>query len=184
MRPRAAADALAILEGLRGEFDQSALDPALVETWARNGLRVVRVQARSREAVASTVEHLTLHYQVRHLDTPERAELHKLQLLKDELGELSQQDEKKFNSLKRAAERPIGYVDSAVMLNAKLRPGATLLHVVAMTRALGEQLSPKDVQPEVFRWTDGSQSHVTCEFLGGKLRTWRLERPAAEEPSA
>jgi len=45
MRPRASADAQAILEGLRGEFDQSLLDPALVETWARNGLRVVRVPA-------------------------------------------------------------------------------------------------------------------------------------------
>ena len=31
--------------------------------------------------------------------------------------------------LKRAAERPIGYVASAVMLNAKLKPGVTLLHV-------------------------------------------------------
>lgn len=45
MRPRAVADAQAILESLRGEFDQSALDPAIVETWARNGLRVVRVPA-------------------------------------------------------------------------------------------------------------------------------------------
>lgn len=27
---------------------------------------------------------------MRHLDTPERAELHKLQMLKEELGELSQ----------------------------------------------------------------------------------------------
>ena len=44
---------------------------------------------------------------MRHLDTPERAELQKLQLLKDELGELSQADEKKFNALKRAAEREI-----------------------------------------------------------------------------
>ena len=33
--------------------------------------------------------------------------------------------------LKRAADRPIGYVDSAVMLNAKLKPGVNLLHVVA-----------------------------------------------------
>jgi len=82
--------------------------------------------------------------------------------------------------LKRAAERPVGYVDSAVMLNAKLRPGVTLLHVVAMTRALGEQLSDRDVQPEVFRWTDNSRSHVTCEFAGGKLRSWRLERPSAD----
>ncbi|HYF18347.1 MAG TPA: glycerate kinase, partial [Ramlibacter sp.] len=79
--------------------------------------------------------------------------------------------------LKKAADRPIGYVGSAVMLNAKLRAGVTLLHVVAMTRALGEQLSAKDQQPEVFRWTDGTQSHVTCEFVNGKLAKWSLFRP-------
>ena len=86
--------------------------------------------------------------------------------------------------LKRAAERPIGYVDSAVMLNAKLRAGFTLLHVVAMTRALGQQLSDKDMQPEVYRWTDNSRSHVTCEFAGGKLCTWTLQRPQGDEPAA
>lgn len=37
----------------------------LAERIAQTGLRVVRLQARSREAVATTVEHLTLHYQVR-----------------------------------------------------------------------------------------------------------------------
>ena len=79
--------------------------------------------------------------------------------------------------LKRAANRPIGYVDSAVMLNAKLKPGATLMHVVAMTKALGELRSEKDRQPEVYRWTDGSESHVTCEFMGGKLVKWQLVRP-------
>ena len=80
--------------------------------------------------------------------------------------------------LKRAANRPVGYVDSAVMLNAKLQSGATLLHVVAMTRSLGELLSPKDTQPERFRWTDASQSHVTCEFVAGRLKAWELHRPA------
>jgi len=79
--------------------------------------------------------------------------------------------------LKRAADRPVGYVGSAVMLNAKLRPGFTLLHVVAMTRALGELISVKDQQPELFRWTDGTQSVVTCEFVGGKLVKWELVRP-------
>ena len=83
--------------------------------------------------------------------------------------------------LKRAADRPIGYVGSAVMLNAKLKPGATLLHVVAMTKALGELLSPKDEQPEIYRWTDGSQSHVTCEFMNGKLKKWTLLRPEQPE---
>ena len=79
--------------------------------------------------------------------------------------------------LKRAAKRPIGYLDSAVMLNAKLKAGVTLLHVVAMTRALGERRSVKDQQPELYRWTDGTESHVTCEFMGGRLVKWELVRP-------
>ena len=83
--------------------------------------------------------------------------------------------------LKRAANRPIGTVASAVMLNAKLRPGVTLLHVVALTRALGELRSPKDSQPEIYRWCDNSQSHVTCEFTGGKLGKWELWRPDVPE---
>ena len=79
--------------------------------------------------------------------------------------------------LKRTADRPIGYVASAVMLNAKLQKGKTLMHVIAMTKALGELLSVKDAQPEVFRWTDGTKSHVTCTFLNGKLQNWELFRP-------
>lgn len=86
--------------------------------------------------------------------------------------------------LKRAANRPVGHVDSAVMLNAKLQKGATLLHVVAMTRSLGALLTPKDTQPEQFRWTDGTQSHVTCLFVGGKLQQWELFRPAATDSPA
>ena len=79
--------------------------------------------------------------------------------------------------LQRAADRPVGHCDSAVMLNARLRPGVNLLHVVALTRALGEPLSDKDSQPEVFRWSDNSGSHVTCEFRNGKLVKWELFRP-------
>ncbi len=83
----------------------------------------------------------------------------------------------------RAGKRPIGYVGSAVMLNAKLKPGSTLLHVIAQTQALGELLSPKDQQPEMYRWTDGGRSHVTCEFNGGKLVKWALVRPEPEAPN-
>jgi len=79
--------------------------------------------------------------------------------------------------LKRAANRPIGYVASAVMLNAKLQPGATLLHVIARTQSLGSPLSPKDAQPECYRWTDGSDSYVDAEFVDGKLKKWTLVRP-------
>lgn len=82
--------------------------------------------------------------------------------------------------MKRAAQRPIGYVDSAVMLNAKLRAGLTLLHVVGLTRALGQLRSPEGQQPEVYRWSDAGGSWVEAEFAGGQLQRWRMERPVAE----
>ncbi len=86
-----------------------------------------------------------------------------------------------MNVLQKARNNPIGYVGSAVMLNAKLKPGVNLMHLVAMTRALGEQLSAEGQQPEVYRWTDGTQSHVTCEFVNGRLARWELVRPAPQE---
>ena len=80
--------------------------------------------------------------------------------------------------MKRAADRPIGYVGSAVMLNARLKPRMPLLNVIGLTRSLGERLSADGVEPEVYRWRDPGDSHVTAEFEGGRLARWRLERPA------
>lgn len=80
--------------------------------------------------------------------------------------------------LKRAANRPVGYVDSAVMLNARLKPGMTLMHVIAMTRSLGELRTDKDAQPEVFRWKDNTDSFVDATFVGGKLSHHEMTRPA------
>ena len=86
--------------------------------------------------------------------------------------------------MKRAADRPVGYVGSAVMLNAKLKPSKSLLHVIAMTRSLGQTLSPQGAEPEVYRWTDPGGSHVTADFEGGKLVRWRLERPDVQSDEA
>ena len=83
--------------------------------------------------------------------------------------------------LKRAANSPLGYADSAVMLQAKLKPKMTLMHVVAMTRSLGEQVSPPGAQPEQFRWTDPSDASVICDFLHGKLVRWEFRRPVAAD---
>ena len=85
-----------------------------------------------------------------------------------------------MNVMKKAANRPMGYVGSAVMLNARLKPGVNMMHVMAMTQSLGERLSAENAQPEVYRWMDGTQSHVTCEFANGRLQKWTLERPQAE----
>jgi hypothetical protein len=86
--------------------------------------------------------------------------------------------------LKQAADRPVGHVGSAVMLNAKLQAGMPLLKVLALTRALGEMRSAPDAQPEVFRWGDTSGSHVTCEFVNGRLTTWQMVRPDPESPTS
>lgn len=79
----------------------------LAEKLHKTGLKVVRLSAKSREAVASSVDFLTLHHQVRHLDTPDHQDLQKLLALKDELGELSHSDEKRFKQLQTSTEREL-----------------------------------------------------------------------------
>lgn len=86
--------------------------------------------------------------------------------------------------LRRASNHPLGWVASAVMLNAKLKPGDTLLHAMALTRSVGLKVSPEGQQPEVFRWTDNSHSHVEASFHNGRLTEWKLHRPTpADEPA-
>jgi hypothetical protein len=43
-------------------------------------------------------------------------------------------------------------------------------------------LTEKDAQPEIYTWTDTSQSVVTCTFVGGKLTEWTLQRPEQGSP--
>ena len=82
--------------------------------------------------------------------------------------------------MKRAADRPVGWVASAVMLNAKLKPGVNLMHVIALTRSLGERLSAEGEEPERYRWTDNGDSSVTVTLQGGRVTAWELHRPPAE----
>jgi regulator of nonsense transcripts 1 len=74
----------------------------LTEKIHRTGLKVVRLCAKSREAIDSPVSFLALHNQIRNLDA--EPELKKLQQLKDETGELSSADEKRYRTLKRKCE--------------------------------------------------------------------------------
>ena len=80
--------------------------------------------------------------------------------------------------MSRAANRPVGHVGSAVMFNAKLKKGVNLMHVIAMTKSLGERLSEENAQPEIFKWTDTGDSFVVCTFKDGKLTSWEMSRPA------
>lgn len=69
------------------------------------GLKVVRLTAKSREDVETSVDFLSLHSQVHLNDT--NIELTRLLRLKAEVGELSGQDEKIIRRLTKAAEREI-----------------------------------------------------------------------------
>jgi len=69
------------------------------------GLKVVRVCAKSREALDTPVAHLALHNQIKNMEGS--GEMQKLQLLKEETGELSSNDEKRYRILRKQAEKEL-----------------------------------------------------------------------------
>jgi regulator of nonsense transcripts 1 len=80
----------------------------LAEKIHSTGLRVVRVAAKSREALGnSPVEFLTLHEQTKVFAQASNSELAKLYALREAAGELSGKDEARFRALKRTAERQL-----------------------------------------------------------------------------
>lgn len=80
--------------------------------------------------------------------------------------------------MKNAAASPIGHVDSAVMLNAKLRAGMQMLQVVTLTRSLGQRIDEGAAAgAEVFAWTDAGDAQVRVTFHGGRCQSWALQRP-------
>ncbi|MEO8156096.1 MAG: hypothetical protein ABI605_23770 [Rhizobacter sp.] len=82
-----------------------------------------------------------------------------------------------MRAVKNAASAPKGRVASAVMLNAKLRVGMTLMQVIALTESLGDRVSEI---PETWAWLDDGECRVTLVFAGAKLQSWQLTRPEHE----
>jgi hypothetical protein len=82
--------------------------------------------------------------------------------------------------MKNASGAPVGHIESAVMFNAKLRPGMTLIQVVTQTKSLGQHLSDT---PETWAWTDEGGSGVTLVFEATKLSRWTLTRPEETPPA-
>ncbi|KAH0486109.1 MAG: uncharacterized protein KVP18_001947 [Porospora cf. gigantea A] len=82
----------------------------LSEMINRTGLKVVRVYAKGRESIASSVDFLALHKQLDQLASsgdPRWSDLANLFKLKQEYGELSQTDEQKLTNVRKAAEYEI-----------------------------------------------------------------------------
>jgi len=77
--------------------------------------------------------------------------------------------------MRNAGSAPVGHVDSAVMLNAKLREGLQMLQVLALTKSLGRRV---DSDREIDEWADEGGSKVVVTFTNGRCQRWQLERPA------
>ena len=76
--------------------------------------------------------------------------------------------------MRNAAKAPVGRIPSAVMLQARLKPGLSMMKVVGLTRSLGQKLAEGD---DVWRWEDEGGAAVVLHFDQGKLARWVLERP-------
>jgi hypothetical protein len=84
--------------------------------------------------------------------------------------------------MKNAGHAPIGKVPSAVMLNAKLKPGMTMIEIVGITRSLGLEQPPKS---DTWTWADEGGSAVTARLdPAGRLLSWHLSRPETTDLSA
>ncbi|HTP71572.1 MAG TPA: hypothetical protein VML58_05075 [Burkholderiaceae bacterium] len=78
--------------------------------------------------------------------------------------------------LRNAGRAPLGHIDNAVMLNARLHAGQRLPQILTLTRSLGVKHGDNGGEPEVFEWRDAGGDAVRIELVGGKLARWRLLR--------
>lgn len=76
--------------------------------------------------------------------------------------------------MKAATDAPIGHIESAVMMNAKLAVGMKMSDLIPLTRSLGKKLTNS---PETYGWIDAGGVRVEVVLEGGKVARWTLLRP-------
>lgn len=82
--------------------------------------------------------------------------------------------------LRVAGQAPVGHVQSAAMLNARLQAGLRLPQILALTRSLGSKIAD---DPETFEWRDAGGDVVRVELREGRLARWTLQRGATDPPA-
>ena len=75
--------------------------------------------------------------------------------------------------MRNAGEAPVGRVPNAVMFQAGLARGMTMLQVLARTKSLGRKV---EGSVDDWRWSDDGGASVVLRFERGRLRAWQLER--------
>jgi hypothetical protein len=79
--------------------------------------------------------------------------------------------------LQRAGAAPVGRVANAVMFQARLQAGMTLLQVLPLAGSLGRKLSDA---PETFAWQDAAGDTVHVLLQQGRVQSWQLLRAGAD----
>jgi hypothetical protein len=79
-----------------------------------------------------------------------------------------------MRAMRVAGQSPVGTVASAVMLQARLRPGLRLMDIIVLTRSLGRKVAD---EPETFEWCDGGGACVRVTLRHGRCSGWQLQRP-------
>jgi hypothetical protein len=79
--------------------------------------------------------------------------------------------------LRLAGQAPMGRIDSAVMMGARLGTGMTMMQVLPLARSLGEVVG--DPQAETWCWRDAGGDRVELRFVRGRLVQWALTRAEA-----
>ena len=81
-----------------------------------------------------------------------------------------------------AAGRPVGHVDSALMLHAQLHAGMTLAQTIKLTRSLGQ---PRAAAPDSWVWRDAGGDTVQVDLQQGRVVRFSLQRAGpAQTPAA
>lgn len=83
-----------------------------------------------------------------------------------------------MRAMTAAGRRPVGHVPSAVMLNARLAAGMTMLDIIKQTRSLGRKT---DAAGERWSWHDEGGASVDLVFERGKLVRWTLRRDPPDD---
>ena len=76
--------------------------------------------------------------------------------------------------MRNAARSPVGEVPNAVMFNARLETGLTMLQIVTRTKSLGRKVEGSE---DDWVWQDAGGCSVTLHFERGTLKRWQLDRP-------
>ena len=78
--------------------------------------------------------------------------------------------------LRHASQRPVGHVDSAVMLQSRLEHGMNRQELIALTGSLGTKLGELDD----WQWSDPGGNTVVVHLRRGMVVRWSLARPESE----